>query len=160
MVRSKITMGRLLPAVIMLFMFLFILGGCKTANYGRLESNPDITRAFEAYQIIPDHSYYYRGSASRPIVIVGIHKDFELNSKLWVAVDPKSKDFRSVIDRVSAQGMGGTTRPWGFKIFDQSGRALGVWYSASRAAAIEVNENNQIVNLTPIILATVGNQGP
>ena len=157
MIRSKITMRRLLSAVIM---FLFILGGCKTANYGRLESNPDITSAFEGYQIIPDHSYYYRGSASRPIVIVGIHKDFELNSKLWVAVDPQSKDFRSVIDRITVQGMGSATRPWGFKIFDQSGRVIGVWYSASRAAAIEVNESNQIVNLTPIILTTVGNQGP
>jgi hypothetical protein len=90
-------------AVLMFFMFLTILGGCKTANSGRLESNSDITGTFETYQAIPDHTYYYRGSASRPIAIVGIHKDFELNSKLWVEVDPQSKDFRSTIDRISVR---------------------------------------------------------
>ena len=158
MIRLKLHVGRKPGAVIIFFMFLTILGGCKTANYGRLESNPDITSAFEAYQIMPDHTYYYRGSASRPIVIVGIHKDFELNSKLWVEVDPQSKDFRSTIDRISVQGMGGTTRPWGFRILDHSGRAVGVWYSASRAAAVEVNENGQIVNLSPIRMVTRGDQ--
>ena len=160
MIRSKIQMGRLLSAAIMLVLFLIILGGCKTSNSGRLESNPDITNAFETYQIIPDHSYYRRGSASQPIAMAGIHKDFELNSKLWVEVDPQSKDFRSTIDRISALGTEGTTKPWGFKIFDHSGRELGVWYSASRAAAVQVNENNQIVNLTPMTLPTIGNQGP
>jgi hypothetical protein len=159
MMRLKLHMGRLSGTVILFFMFLTILGGCTMSNYGRLESNPDITSAFEAYQIMPDHTYYYRGSASRPFVIVGIHKNFDLNSKLWVEVDPQTKDFRSVIDRISFQGMGGTTRPWGFRIFDQTDRAVGVWYSASRAAAVEVNENNQIVKLTPITMGTIGNQG-
>ena len=159
MILFKIHLGRFPGAFILFFMFLTILSGCRTANYGRLESNPDLTRAFEAYQSMPDHTYYSRGSASRPFVIVGIHKDFELKSKLWVEVDPQSKDFRSTIDRISVQGMGGTTRPWGFRIFDHSGRKVGVWYSASRAAAVEVNENNQIVKLTPITMGTVGNQG-
>ena len=160
MIRLKLRMLRMSAAVLTFFMLLTILGGCKTANHGRLESNSDITSDFEAYKIIPDHTYYYRGSASRPIAIVGIHKDFELNSKLWVEVDPQSKDFRSTIDRISVQGMGGTTRPWGFRILDHSDRKVGVWYSASRAAAVEVNENNQIVKLTPITLGTIGNQGP
>jgi len=160
MIRLKLDVARMSAAIIIFFMFLTILGGCKTTNYGRLESSSDITSAFEAYQIMPDHSYYYRGPASRPFVIVGIQYNFELNSKLWVEVDPQSKDFRSVIDRISAQGMGGTTRPWGFRILDHSGRVVGVWYSASRAAAVEVNENNQIVNLSPIRTVTRGDQGP
>jgi hypothetical protein len=158
MIGLKINIGRLPGSIILFLIALTALGGCTMSNYGRLESNPDITRAFKAYQIMPDHTYYYRGSASRPIVIVGIHKDFELNSKLWVEVDPQSKNFRSVIDRISAQGMGGTTRPWGFRILDHSGRAVGVWYSASRAAAVEVNENGQIVNLSPIRMVTRGDQ--
>jgi hypothetical protein len=158
MIGLKINIGRLPGSIILFLIALTALGGCTMSNYGRLESNPDITRAFKAYQIMPDHTYYYRGSASRPIVIVGIHKDFELNSKLWVEVDPQSKNFRSVIDRISAQGMGGTTRPWGFRILDHSGRAVGVWYSASRAAAVEINENGQIVNLSPIRMVTRGDQ--
>ena len=158
MIRLKIHMGRLPGAVVLFFMFLTALGGCAMSNYGRLESNSDIRRAFETYQIMPDHTYYYRGTFSRPFVIVGINKNFELNSKLWVEIDPQSKDFRTLIDRVSLQGSGSTTRPWGFRILDHSGSAVGVWYSAIRAAAVEVNENGQIVNLSPLRMVTRGGQ--
>jgi hypothetical protein len=158
MMRLKIHMGRLPGAVVLFLMFLTILGGSAMANYGRLESNSDIRRAFETYQIMPDHTYYYRGTFSRPFVIVGINKNFELNSKLWVEIDPQSKDFRTLIDRVSLQGSGSTTRPWGFRILDHSGSAVGVWYSAIRAAAVEVNENGQIVNLSPLRIVTRGGQ--
>ena len=158
MMRLKIHMGRLPGAVVLFFMFLTILGGCTMSNYGRLESNSDIRRAFETYQIAPDHTYYYRGTFSRPFVIVGINKNFELNSKLWVEIDPQSKDFRTLIDRVSLQGSGSTTRPWGFRILDHSGGAVGVWYSAIRAAAVEVNENGQVVNLSPLRTVTRGGQ--
>ncbi len=158
MIRLKIHVGRLPGAVVLFFMFLTALGGCAMSNYGRLESNSDIRRAFETYQIMPDHSYYYRGTFSRPFVIVGINKNFELNSKLWVEIDPQSKDFRTLIDRVSLQGSGSTTRPWGFRILDHSGSAVGVWYSAIRAATVEVNENGQIVNLSPLRMVTRGGQ--
>ena len=158
MIILKIHVGRLFPAIILFFMALTALGGCSMANYGKLKSNPDITRAFEAYQIMPDHKYYYRGTQSRPFVIVGINENYELNSKLWVAIDPQSKDFRTLIDRVSIQGSGTTTRPWGFVILNPAGRDVGVWYSAIRAAAVEINENNQIVNLSPIRSVAIGNQ--
>src|SRR5210317_771298 len=158
MIRLKIHMGRLPGAVVLFFMFLTALGGCAMSNYGRLESNSDIRRAFETYQIMPDHTYYYRGTFSRPFVIVGINKNFELNSKLWVEIDPQSKDFRTLIDRVSLPGSGSTTRPWGLRILDHSGSAVGVWYSAIRAATVEVNENGQIVNLSPLRMVTRGGQ--
>jgi hypothetical protein len=160
MIILKIHMGRFpVPsAVFLFFLVLAALGGCAMSNYGRLESNSDITRAFEAYQIMPEHTYYYRGTFSRPFVMVGIHKNYTLNSKLWVEVDPQSADFRTLIDRISLQGSGGATRPWGFTILDHSGNRVGVWYSAIRAAAVEVNENNQIANLSPIRSVTRGDQ--
>jgi hypothetical protein len=64
-----------------------------------------------------------------------------------------------LIDRVSLQGTGSTAQPWGFTILDHSGKAVGVWYSAIRAAAVEVNENGKIVNLAPLRTVTIGNQG-
>jgi hypothetical protein len=128
------------------------------SNYGQLKSNKEATQAFESYQILPDHKYYYRGTYSRPIAVVGIKENFELNSKLWVEIDLKSKDFRTLIDKVSLQGSGSTTHPWGFTILDHSGRDVGVWYSAIRAAAVEITENGQIVNLSPLRTVATGNQ--
>jgi hypothetical protein len=150
--------GKLSTAIILCSIILTALSGCSMANYGKLKSNKEATQAFESYQILPDHKYYYRGTYSRPIAIAGIKEDYRLNSRLWVEIDLKSKDFRTLIDKVSLQGSGSTTHPWGFIILDHSGREVGVWYSAIRAAAVEINENGQIVNLSPLRTVSTGNQ--
>jgi hypothetical protein len=155
---SKLNIIRLFPAIILFSAVLITLGGCSMSNYGKLKSTPEIARAFEAYQILPDHKYFYRGTYSRPFVIVGINENFELNSTLWVGIDPKSNDFRTLIDRISLQGSGSTTQPWGFTILDKSGNDVGAWYSAIRAAAVEIDEKGRIVNLSPLRTVTIGKQ--
>ena len=151
--------GRLRHPSIILAMILMVVMGCAASNFGRLESSQEVTQAFQTYQILPDHTYYYRGTFSRPFVVAGIHKNFTLDSPLWVKIDSQSENFRTLIDRVSLQGTGSTTHPWGFAILDKSGRNVGVWYSAIRAAAVDVDESGRIVNLSPIRTVTVGNQG-
>ena len=134
------------------------LNGCSMSNYGQLKSDKEVTQDFENYHILPNLKYYYRGTYSRPIAIVGIKEGYELKSNLWVKIEPDSKDFQALIEKVSLQGAGNTVNPWGFIILDHSGREVGVWYSAIRAAAVEVKPNGQIVNLSPIGTAAIGNQ--
>ncbi len=155
----KTSRGKLWQTLSLWVLLLAALLGCVASNYGRLTSNPDVARAFQNHRVLPNHTYYYRGSHSRPLVVAGIHKDFVLDSPLWVEIDTQSKDFRTLIDRVSLQGMGNSVQPWGFTIIDSTGREVGVWYSAIRAAAVDVAENGRIVNLAPIGAVTRGNQG-
>ncbi len=150
--------SRLCLTFVSFAMILMIMVGCAASNFGRLESSQEVTQAFQSYQILPDHTYYYRGTASRPFVVAGIHKNFTLDSPLWVKIDPQSADFRTLIGRVTLQGTGSATHPWGFKILDKSGRNVGVWYSAIRAAAVDVDESGRIVNLSPISTVTRGDQ--
>ncbi len=152
-------MGRLLTAIILFSLMLIAFSGCSMSNYGQLKSSPEVTQAFENYQILADTKYYYRGTYGSPIAIAGIKNNYQLNSRLWVQIDPESKDFRTLIDKVSLQGTGGTTHPWGFTILDNAGNDVGVWYSAIRAAAVEIDENGQIVNLSPLKAVTIGDQG-
>ena len=158
MVISIVSKRRFFTAVIFFAMILIALSGCAMSNYGKLKSNPEVKQSFETYQILPNHKYYFRGAKSRPTVIVGINENYELNLKLWVQIDPESEDFRIIIDRVSLQGMGTTVEPWGFNIIDHAGNYVGVWYSAIRAAAVKVNENRQIVNLSPLRTVAIGDQ--
>jgi len=145
--------------LIILFPLLFLaLSGCSMSNYGKLESDREIKQSFETHQVLPNHNYYFRGVSSKPTVIVGIDDSFELNLKMWVAIDTDSDNFRRLIDIVSLQGMGNTMNPWGFRILDPTGEYVGVWYSALRAAAVEVNANRQIVNLQPSRTVVVGEQ--
>jgi hypothetical protein len=158
MTTSILNEGKLSTAIILYSIILTVLSGCSMSNYGQLKSNKEATKAFESYQILPNHKYYYRGTYSRPLAVVGIKEDYELNSNLWVEIDLKSNDFRTLIDKVSLQGSGSTTNPWGFIILDHSGRDVGVWYSAFRTAAVEIGENGRIVNLSPLTTVTTGNQ--
>ena len=149
---------KIFTAIILFSMILIPLGGCSLSNYGKLKSTPEVTRSFETYQILPNHKYYFRGVKSRPTIIVGINENYELDLKLWVQIDTESEDFRRLIDIVSLQGGGTTTQPWGFRILDNAGNDVGVWYSAIRAAAVEINENRQIVNLSPLRTVAIGDQ--
>ena len=155
---SNITIIRQYFAIIIIFICSAALSSCSISDYGRLKSNPEVTEAFEAFRKLPDHKYYYRGTSSRPLAIAGINRNYELSSKLWVEIDPDSPDFRTLIERVSLQGSGSTTQPWGFTILDKAGNEVGVWYSAIRAAAVEIDENGRIVNLSPLRTVTLGDQ--
>ncbi len=155
---AKRNTGRLITAIILISMVFMVLGGCSTQNYGKLKSNREVAEAFKTYQILANHKYYYRGAPNNPVAIVGINENYELNLKLWVEIDPHSKDFRKLIDLVSLQGMGRTAQPWGLDIFDQAGNHVGVWFSAITTAAVEVNEANQIVKLIPSRTLAIGDQ--
>ena len=148
---------RKLVVLIASIILIIILGGCSTGNFGRLQPNLEITQAFEALQILPDHKYYFRGTFSRPFVIAGIQDDFTLDSKLWVKIDTQSTDFKTLVQRISLQGTGTAVEPWGFKIFGSKGQYVGVWYSALRTADIQINEKNEIIALAPTGGVTRGN---
>ena len=152
-------MAKFLTAIILFLSVLIAFSGCSMSNYGQLKSNLEVAQAFENYQILPGYKYYYRGTYGSPIAIVGIKNNYQLNSRLWVQIDPESKDFRTLINKVSLQGTGSTTHPWGFTILDSAGHDVGVWYSAIRAAAVEIDETGLIVNLSPLRTVTIGDQG-
>lgn len=155
---AKLNMAKVLATAILLSIILMPLGGCSNGKYGRLTSNKETTGIFESYKILPEHKYYYWGTYGKPIILVGINEKYELNSKMWVEIDPNSKDLRRVIDIISLQGQGAAVNPWGFRILDPSGADVGVWYSAIRAASVQINENNQIVQLAPMATVAIGNQ--
>ena len=157
---SSLTKLRIPIVLISSLIILAVLGSCSTGSFGRLQSDQEITQAFKTLKVLPNHKYYYRGTFSLPTVIVGINENFTLNLKLWTEIDPQSKDFATLVERVSLQGMSAasTVQPWGFKIIDHGGNTVGIWYSALRTAAVQVNENNEIVNLAPTGIITRGNQ--
>ena len=149
---------RTLVLTSLLGLLLATLFGCSASKYGKLTPDKDVQQAFQSYQILPNHKYYYRGVYSRPVAIAGINQNYTMNLKMWVPIDAESKDFKILIDRVSLQGMGNQTEPWGSIIQDQEGHKVGIWYSAVLAAAVEVNANRQIVNLSPLTQVAIGGQ--
>ena len=145
-------------AASLLLILLIALNGCAAAKYGKLEPRKEVLQAFKSHQVLPNYKYYYRGVFSRPTVVVGIDQNYTMNLKLWVAIDTDSKDFATLVDRIDFQGMGNQIEPWGSVILERDGNQAGVWYSALRAAAVEINENRQRVKLYPVTQVAVGEQ--
>jgi hypothetical protein len=58
-----------------------------------------------------------------------------------------------MIDIISLGTSGRTAEPWGFRILDNKGNYVGVWYSALQATAVGINEKRQIVYFGPSIVA-------
>ena len=158
MLLSQRNRFRALAAASLLVVLIATLLGCKSSTYGKLKADRQVLDKFQSYQVLPDHNYYYRGVYSRPMVVAGINQNYDMNLKMWIAIDPESKDFKILIDRVGFQGMGNNAEPWGSIILDHHGNQVGVWYSAVRGAAVEVNENRQIITLAPTKFVAIGEQ--
>ena len=158
MLLSQRNRFRALAAASLLVVLVATLSGCKSSTYGKLKADRQVRDTFLSYQILPDHSYYYRGVASNPLVIAGINQNYEMKLTMWIAIDPESEDFKILIDRVGFQGMGNNAEPWGSIILDHHGNQVGIWYSAFRGAAVEVSENRQIITLAPIKHVAIGEQ--
>ena len=147
-----VKVNRFAVPVISFILISFVLGGCSTSQFGRLEWDKEVKRSFESYQVLPNHKYYYWGVSSSPGAILGIEETYELNLTMYTQIDTESDDFRRLIDIVSIQGMGNPAEPWGFRILDKTGNYVGVWYSAVRATSVDINDNRQIVRFGPSLV--------
>jgi len=112
---------------VLLVLFLAGLSGCS-GTYGRLTINPDVKALFERNEVLPDHRYFYTESPTWPRVVIGLHKDYTLQSNFWrpVIATPKRLNrwlnFEGGLDTHFASGNGSD-------ILDENGRKIGVWYS-------------------------------
>ena len=104
----------------------FVLG-CSN-NYGRLAVNGDVKSQFEKYQILPDHSYYYSGSKARPRAVIGIHKDYTLDSKFWNPIELTSNQLKRWVNYFGPHSQ--YVQPAnGSDILSDQGERIGVWYA-------------------------------
>jgi hypothetical protein len=125
---------------------LFLLCSCANSNYGKLEATQEITKIFDNYQILSDHSYYYSGLHGVPDAIVGIHSSYSLKSKMWQQVDFSSLLLRKWVDRMSYVH---TVTPRGAWILGPDGNRIGVWYSARHQTTVRVEQGNRVVIVPP-----------
>jgi len=126
---------------------LFLLCSCAASNYGKLQPSPEITKIFDDYRILSDHSYYYSGLQGVPDAIVGIQSNYSLKSKRWQPVDLTSLSLRKWVDRMTYVHM---VTPRGALILGPDGNRIGVWYSARHQATVRVEQGNRVVIVPPL----------
>ena len=111
------------------------LTGCTGFKMrGSFEADRDVARSFERFEFRQDLNYYSSGSDSHPNALMGLGKEYILESDLWKKVD-KAETLKEMV-----QGMQKKTGELylvlhGFQILDNGGKAVGIWYAILSARA-------------------------
>lgn len=113
-------------ALLVVMMGVAGLAGCS-GTYGRMVVNSDTKALFERNEVLPDHHYFHSGLAPHPRAIIGLHKDYTLQSDLWTPVEMTTEklDLWLGFQHPNKKYFVGNN---GLDILDAQGRKIGVWF--------------------------------
>ncbi len=114
------------------------LGGSKAQawfdGYGSIVPSSDVAEAYESYQADPNLVYYFSGpSDEQPDAIIGVHKDYTLDSSLWKKVTVTPVVLKNLVSGMEHQAFVASWSLYGFTIHDDLGMQIGTWYSPLEA---------------------------
>jgi len=146
--------------------FVFSLGlltliwavGCSQ-NYGRINWDDDITRAFEASQIEPGYNFYQYTIGMQVYAIVGFDPKLEMQSRIWRKLARDTEDFKVAISRIWYNDYQLPVEPRGAVIMNPDGEKVGVYFSSLQIVAIKFNPGNQVMVMPDLTLIRGGGQG-
>jgi len=135
---------------------LFLLAGCATGNYGRLERNRDLNSQFLHYEVLPDYNYYTTGGYDHPNAILLIHKDYQLENpkNLWHRIPNVSRgQMKKWIDTIAPeQDYRYSNAYFAAYILAPDGMRAGVWYATEPLAKVKFLGENRIRVYTPELM--------
>ena len=120
------------------------LSGCL-GTYGKLHWDPQVTIAFQSYEVQKDFKYYYYGVGNRTFAIAGISPDYVMESRMWREVQQEPEAFKNLISRAWENSYYKPYDPRGAYILSPEGKQVGVWYSSLRFVTVKFGENNRII---------------
>lgn len=133
-----------------LVMALLITLGCA-GNYGRLMRDQEINEIFNTYRILPNYRYYFTGPEGRPDVVMGIHRDYTLESTQWIEVDLTDEQLKKLIDWINFHHRSRTRNyPDGFLILDHASNQFGIWYSIWDWTTVIVKDDKRVEIYAPL----------
>jgi hypothetical protein len=127
--RLRVTGSTRLFLFFLLVAVAFMASCAGTGNYGKLVHNDKVKKAFETYQIPPNHTYYYSGPDALPRAVIGIRNEYHLESKYWKPVELTQKLLKRWLEIVKSSRNGFTLNQNGSDILTPDGRQIGIWYA-------------------------------
>jgi hypothetical protein len=127
---------------------ILLITGCS-GTYAHLQRSGSVADLFHQNIVLPDYRYYYTGPDAAPDAILGIHKSFTLESRIWKAIDLDEKQLNNWIGWLNPFRLPSRSGPYGYAIRDDAGKQIGVWYSKHRQIAVELFEDGRITVSLP-----------
>ena len=135
-------------ALVLALAFFTLLAGCSAhqGRYGRVSASDEVSRMFQAYEVLPDHRYYFSGPEAQPFYIIGIDRHYTLQSEFWKPVDLTPRQIDQWLNFLGQRARY-RVHPYGAHIVGPAGEAIGVWYSVidwRSRGTVRLAENNQV----------------
>lgn len=130
----------------LIFIGLFHLFGCTSANSGYLKRSGEVAQAFEAYHVFPAHRYYYLNQENNPFAVAALQNPFTIRDNLWTEFDPKSDKLKKVVELVKRFPVN-YSYPYGSYLLDRQQNQVGYWYSSLRMTGINVDNELKKVSI-------------
>jgi hypothetical protein len=131
---------------------IFALNGCAGfAIQGSFDADRDVERSFARYEFRRDMNYYSSGSDSHPNALLGLSKEYTLESGLWKKVE-SAATFKEMVQGMQKKTGELMLTLHGFRIRDDAGKEIGIWYSILEArAGVVMKGEKRILIYTPAI---------
>lgn len=146
----------------MILIAVFLLAGCLGGRYGNIFPDGQVSKDFEAFKIDPGMNYYYSGPDLYPNALIGLKKEYVLDSDLWKPIKPTPESFRDMILHMQEKAREYREFQYGFIMYDDKGKPIGVWYSIQKARTFtQMGEGNKVRVYTPdLMIYMTGPGGP
>ncbi len=106
-----------------------ISAGCSF-GVSHFDRSYDVANAFEQYELLPDHQYYYFGHPHSPDAVVGIRKGWTFQTTSWKPLEADQEKLKDIIQRMlNMPGSEYNQLPNGAYIYNDQKEPIGVWYS-------------------------------
>ncbi|MBI9075127.1 MAG: hypothetical protein JEZ02_06920 [Desulfatibacillum sp.] len=122
-----------------------IVASCVSMNqFGAIRGNSEVTQSFKNYEVSSQYRYYTIGPGGQPTAILGIDREYSLNSSIWQAVELTPEMLKTMVDLVNL-GSPDKDRYWGSVVLDNAGNTVGVFYSTWRKGIVKVSQDKTVM---------------
>jgi hypothetical protein len=118
-------------SICLLFTVVFLAGCSGKHNRGRLIYNNTVKEAFETYKVLPGYNYYLTGPENYPKAVIGIRKEYRLESKFWKPVELTPERLKRWLEWRGSLQESYNRSYYGLDILTPDGRQAGIWYTMS-----------------------------
>jgi hypothetical protein len=141
--------------ILMIVLTALLISGCAVGKSGTVNRNAEVDSFFKAGAIPTEYRYYYFGERQQPVAILGIKKEYTLQTGFWkpiVLSDAQMEKWRKYFkdsfgwyDNSSRQRLMFA----GYSLTDPQGEEAGVLYSLYDWVVIKFPEKNIVVVYPP-----------
>jgi hypothetical protein len=148
--------------LMMILLTVLLLSGCLGGRYGNIYPDGQVSKDFDSFKIDPGVNYYYSGPDLYPNALIGLKKEYVLDSDLWKSFKPTPESFRDMILHMQDKAQEYREFQRGFIMYDNKGQPIGVWYSILKARTFtQMGEGNKVRVYTPdLMIYMTGPGGP